>query len=617
MRKWVIFVLFLSWNLLAQNVPYKIIKDAKGEGWDYRNARLNAFRDAIEKSYGVQIDSKSTVKNFTEIADTILSTSQGIIQSYHGEKYQTNTDGSCIVTFAQVIVSESVKSITNDIQNIAGDLEHLNCPPIGIQDNQSDPDFVSYIQSFLVNDIGVKVVPPSNAECEMTIRPFLRIEGNGTMMVRGDVVNKKGEVVSSCANFKLLYQITEDKKFASDILVINLLMQFVITPTIKVTNIRSYPEAESLLETLRSVEELVAKCSLKTYQNNIAEYDVNIRGNLRQLCSELIKTGSFDPQKVTMNEFSRELIIAYIGKGKHSVLATTPETTTNSNNSKTEPPKNPEITPEVIPNSGNAENYSGFTYAGQKTFSCGPLSYTVDLYDHQKTGLRFVSLPPVGEAIPFSFTMGSPSQEINRTVSEQAHPVKFTKRFLISQTEVTQKVWEKIMGNNPSLFKDSPEYPVEMINWAEANDFCTRTGVSLPTEAQFEYALRGGSTQTFTFGETITPIQANFDGRYPYKNGEKGDFRGKTEKVQSFPPNAYGLYEMHGNVIEWCSDWFGTYSALLAIDPIGPPQGANYRVIRGGGWNSRAQNIRSASRGEGNLTQKMQNLGFRVCYQPK
>lgn len=619
-------LLFFGFSLLiAQNVPYKIIKNAKGEGWNYRNARLNAFRDALERAYGVQIDSTTEVKNFSEIADTILSTSKGVIQSYHGEQYQVSSDGSSLVTFAQIIVSESAKGLEKDIAQISDDLEHLNCPPIGILQEASDPDFISYIQTFLINEIGVKVVPPTNTECELVIRPYLRLEEN-TMTIRGDVVNKKGEVVSSCSNFKLLYHGSEDKKFAADILLLNLLMQFVMTPTVKITNIRSYLEAEALLEIFRAMEDSVTKCALKTYQMNFAEYDVNIKGNLRQLCSQLIKTGVFDPQQVTLNEFSRILILSYLGNKIKPILPNRalPSTTQPDFHATIIPPENtanpPQVDP-ILPPEENTPNgipqYPGFQYSERKTFSCGTEQFTVDLYVHLKTGLSFVSLPPVGESVPFSFQMGSPQTEPQRSPSEKQHRVQFFKPFLISQTEVTQGVWEKIMGTNPSFFKEGDAYPVEMVSWEEASNFCQETGLALPSESQFEYAMRGGSKTAFCFGESISTTQANYNGKYVYNQGKLGEFRQKTTPVRSFPPNAYGLYDMHGNIIEWCQDSFEDYPNNNSVKPQDPKQANKYRVIRGGGWNSPPERLRSASRGKGNIEQRMQNFGFRVCYPPK
>jgi formylglycine-generating enzyme required for sulfatase activity len=116
----------------------------------------------------------------------------------------------------------------------------------------------------------------------------------------------------------------------------------------------------------------------------------------------------------------------------------------------------------------------------------------------------------------------------------------------------------------------------------------------LPTEAQWEYACRAGTTTPFNCGETISTDLANYDGHYTYGNGRQGTDRGRTTEVKSFPANAWGLYDMHGNVWEWCNDWYGSYGGD-ETDPVGESSGT-YRVFRGGSWKHVAQYCRSASR---------------------
>ena len=118
----------------------------------------------------------------------------------------------------------------------------------------------------------------------------------------------------------------------------------------------------------------------------------------------------------------------------------------------------------------------------------------------------------------------------------------------------------------------------------------------LPTEEEWEYACRAGTTKPFSFGENITPEQVNYDGGYPYSGGKKGKNRGETVEVGSFPCNDWGLYEMHGNVWEWCSDWYGEYPLGPVVDPTGP-EGGGLRVLRGGSWIDDGGNVRSADRG--------------------
>jgi formylglycine-generating enzyme len=117
----------------------------------------------------------------------------------------------------------------------------------------------------------------------------------------------------------------------------------------------------------------------------------------------------------------------------------------------------------------------------------------------------------------------------------------------------------------------------------------------LPTEAEWEYACRAGTTTPFSFGEDITPDQVNYDGNYPYHGSQKGRYRGETVEVASLPANPWGLYEIHGNVWEWCQDWYGAYPEGPVTDPTGPATGVR-RVLRGGSWFSPGRSARSAFR---------------------
>jgi formylglycine-generating enzyme len=135
--------------------------------------------------------------------------------------------------------------------------------------------------------------------------------------------------------------------------------------------------------------------------------------------------------------------------------------------------------------------------------------------------------------------------------------------------------------------------------------------VRLPTEAQWEYACRAGKTTPFSFGENITPEQVNYNGEYPYAGGKKGLNRGKTVPVKSLPSNPWGLYEMHGNVWEWCADWFGDYPAGSVVDPDGPSSGT-YRVLRGSSWIRRGRFARSAYRHWYEPDNRDYSIGFRL-----
>lgn len=198
-----------------------------------------------------------------------------------------------------------------------------------------------------------------------------------------------------------------------------------------------------------------------------------------------------------------------------------------------------------------------------------------------------------------TFQMGSPTTEKERSDNETLHEVTVS-NFQMGQTEVTQKQWQAVMGTNPSSFKGQ-DLPVDSVSWNDAQAFITRlkqqTGreFRLPTEAEWEYASRSGTTTPFSFGDNISPEQVNYDGNYPYSNGQKGEYRQTTIAVKSLPANAWGLYEMHGNVLEWCSDWYGDYSTEAVTNPTGATNGMS-RVLRGGSWYGSAWNARSAFR---------------------
>jgi formylglycine-generating enzyme required for sulfatase activity len=158
---------------------------------------------------------------------------------------------------------------------------------------------------------------------------------------------------------------------------------------------------------------------------------------------------------------------------------------------------------------------------------------------------------------------------------------------------------------------------VEQVSWNDAADFCKKlsqtTGktVTLPTEAQWEYACRAGTTTPFHTGQTISTDEANYNGNSVYGNGQKGTDRQTTIPVGSFKPNAFGLYDMHGNVLEWCSDWHGSYANANQMDPVGPSSGSD-RVLRGGSYWDFPQLCRSAYRNWGVPYGRDYDVGFRV-----
>jgi len=217
-----------------------------------------------------------------------------------------------------------------------------------------------------------------------------------------------------------------------------------------------------------------------------------------------------------------------------------------------------------------------------------------------------------------TFAMGSPSSEIDRDIDEMQRQITVSS-FYIGIYQVTQAEYIDIMKKNHSKFKGE-KLPVESISWYHAIEYCNRlsqsrglnpvylieekgimwdrgaNGYRLPTEAEWEYACRAGTSTPFNTGDNLTTSQANYDGNYPYNNGGQGEFLEKTVPVGSYPANSFGLFDMHGNVFEWCWDWHDYYRHDTEPDPIGPASGS-YRVIRGGSWTNGAKTLRSASRG--------------------
>jgi formylglycine-generating enzyme required for sulfatase activity len=220
-------------------------------------------------------------------------------------------------------------------------------------------------------------------------------------------------------------------------------------------------------------------------------------------------------------------------------------------------------------------------------------------------GMKFV-LIPAGE-----FTMGSPENEVGRNSDETQHNVKITKSFYIQTTEVTQAQWKAVMGNNPSYFKGD-DLPKEQVSWDDAQEFLkklsAKEGVTyrLPTEAEWEYACRAGSTTRFCFGDDDSKLV-----EYAWYSANSDS---KTHPVGGKKPNAWGLYDMHGNVWEWCQDWYDEnyYKNSPAEDPQGPANG-EFRVLRGGSWVFDSWVGRAADRARSGSTSSASGTGFRAA----
>jgi formylglycine-generating enzyme required for sulfatase activity len=231
-------------------------------------------------------------------------------------------------------------------------------------------------------------------------------------------------------------------------------------------------------------------------------------------------------------------------------------------------------------------------------------------------GMEFVYIPPG------TFTMGSPKDEPGRYNDEIQHEVTISKPFFMQTTEVTQGQWKAVMGNNPSRFKDCGDNcPVESVSWNDIQDFIKKLNQKgegtyrLPTEAEWEYAARAGTMTPFAFGKCLSTDQANYNGNYPLEDCPKGQWRQKTVPVGSFDPNAWGLYDMHGNVWEWCQDWYGDYPSSAVTDPTGAENGS-VRVLRGGSWSHDARDCRTASRNGSTPDDRSYFGGFRLVRLP-
>jgi formylglycine-generating enzyme required for sulfatase activity len=221
---------------------------------------------------------------------------------------------------------------------------------------------------------------------------------------------------------------------------------------------------------------------------------------------------------------------------------------------------------------------------------------------------------------PGNFLMGSPPHEAGRHDDEAQHGVTLTRGFYLAAHPVTQAQWRALMGTDPSRFPGD-DRPVESVSWDDCQEFCARLArkdghaYRLPTEAEWEYACRAGTAAPFHCGATLSTDQANYDGNDVYGPGRKGVFRRETTPVGSFAANAWGLEDMHGNVYEWCADWYGDYPGQHVTDPAGPPEG-DARVLRGGAWFSAPWYCRSAHRYWTDPASRDAHMGFRVCFCP-
>jgi formylglycine-generating enzyme required for sulfatase activity len=252
---------------------------------------------------------------------------------------------------------------------------------------------------------------------------------------------------------------------------------------------------------------------------------------------------------------------------------------------------------------------------------------------------------------PGKFTMGSPESEPERAKDETLHEVTLTKGFWMMETDVTQELWTSLDEKNQAKFK-GPQQPAATVLWYDAVEFCNRlsaatglkpaykihkdakdpsnkvedkndpmkwtvfmipdaNGFRLPTEAQWEYACRAGTTTAFAWGDTVTTDQANYNGTNAYNNGPNGAYLKTTTPVGKYPPNPWGFLDIEGNVWQWCWDWYGPYPHGGVTDPAGATSG-NARILRGGVWHYKPAYVRSANRYKDRPAKPWDLLGLRA-----
>ncbi len=223
---------------------------------------------------------------------------------------------------------------------------------------------------------------------------------------------------------------------------------------------------------------------------------------------------------------------------------------------------------------------------------------------------------------PGTFLMGSPEEEPYRNHNENQREVTVSKGFWFADTACSQELWQIIMENNPSYCKGSRK-PVENVSWNDCKEFLDKINIylknlalSFPSEEQWEYTCRAGTTTSFSFGINITPDLVNYNGKYPYLGNENGLNREETVEIKSLPPNQWGMYEMHGNVWEWCVDLFGKYNTDIMVEGIQTTEN-QYRVLRGGSAYSNATNCRSAARSKFHFSDRYNRNGFRFMWNPE
>jgi formylglycine-generating enzyme required for sulfatase activity len=234
---------------------------------------------------------------------------------------------------------------------------------------------------------------------------------------------------------------------------------------------------------------------------------------------------------------------------------------------------------------------------------------SIALFAQTRPTIEWISIPAG------TFAMGGSETRGDSYTDAPRHQVTLS-AFKMSKYEVTFEQYDRFCDATGRTKPSDQNWgrgkrPVINITWDDAVAFARWVGARLPTEAEWEYACKAGTNTPFNTGNHLTTDQANYNGSYPYKDNPVGENRKKTLPVGSFAPNAWGLYDMHGNVREYCSDWYGDYSTSAQTNPKGPSTG-NFRVARGGSWDWPAGHCRSAYRTRSNPTTPGHCVGFRL-----
>jgi tetratricopeptide (TPR) repeat protein len=315
------FLLLLFFPFLYAQNPHQVVKNIQGKGLTYREARIQAFRNAIEQT-SVALESFSLSKNFEIVLDIIISSSQGIIVSYKLSKHYEK-DGYYYAEFEEIVVASTQKTTQElqKIQTLIEGLKNLNLPSIAIQE-KGDPVLLGYLQEYLLQSLGISPVSPDH--CEFLLVPQLR-EDEGVLFISGEVRNRSGSIISAFGERSLLYLSTqpEDKKYAALYLLLTLLKEFILVFNVKISNIKSYQES-SLLEKRIQALEVVTQCAFQFHQEGTSEYSIKTNGNLRQLLEALMKMECFDECSYKYDQPRRILELSYLSSSSTPAPSSSP-----------------------------------------------------------------------------------------------------------------------------------------------------------------------------------------------------------------------------------------------------------------------------------------------------